>query len=489
MAKKIGDIPTERALLAGLVQHGSDAHADVMDILTTDSFVNDKNQIIFKCVTDVLNAQDEVDLPSLMASASRLNLYDAINNDETTAYIRSLFNFPSALKNVRKHAITIAKFQVGRQIQDIAKSIYNKAQEIDGSETVEEILGIAEQPVFDLSLNVNNSGEGDTELLGEEAEEYIEYLIENQCEIIGMPTPWNEYNHCIGGGCRRGSVNLIGARPKVGKTTLAKDCGFHIANNLNNPVLVLDTEMNKKDQYNRLLSSISKISINRIETGQFANDKKELSRVKDAAKKIKESPYYYKSIAGKAFEDILSIIRRWIIKKVGFDEEGNVNDCLVIYDYFKLMSSDGLDDMKEYQALGFQISNLVNFAIKYDFPCLAFVQLNRDGISAESTDVISQSDRLLWLCASFSIFKRKEPEEIAEDGPENGNMKLVPVETRYGPGIDGGDYINLRMDGGISTIEEIGLNSMANSDDEDPGFGAESEDEDYTIYDEEDVPF
>ena len=35
----------------------------------------------------------------------------------------------------------------------------------------------------------------------------------------------------------------------------------------------------------------------------------------------------------------------------------------------------------------------------------------------ESTDAVSGSDRLIWLCTSFSIFKAKSSEEVAEDGP------------------------------------------------------------------------
>ena len=79
----------------------------------------------------------------------------------------------------------------------------------------------------------------------------------------------------------------------------------------------------------------------------------------------------------------------------------------------KLMSSACYiwNNIQEYQALGFQITNLHNLAVKYDFACLAFVQLNRDGITKESTDAVSGSDRLIWLCTSFSIFKEKSAEE------------------------------------------------------------------------------
>ena len=93
--------------------------------------------------------------------------------------------------------------------------------------------------------------------------------------------------------------------------------------------------------------------------------------------------------------------------------------------------------------------------MKYDFPCLSFVQLNRDGITKESTDAVSGSDRLIWLCTSFSIFKLKSPEELAEDGPQAGNRKLVPIVSRHGAGLDDGDYINMNMLGEHARLVEL----------------------------------
>jgi hypothetical protein len=161
------------------------------------------------------------------------------------------------------------------------------------------------------------------------------------------------------------------------------------------------------------------------------------------------------SIAGQPFENILSIMRKWVYQEVGFDSNGRTKDCLIVYDYLKLMGSESISSsMQEYQVLGFQITQLHNFCVKYDVPCLSFVQLNRDGITKESTDVVSGSDRLIWLCTSFSIFKLKSAEEMADDTEENGNRKLVPIVARHGAGLDDGDYVNMNMFGKFGKIVE-----------------------------------
>jgi hypothetical protein len=140
---------------------------------------------------------------------------------------------------------------------------------------------------------------------------------------------------------------------------------------------------------------------------------------------------------------------------VGLNDDGTAKDCVIFYDYLKLMDSAGISqDLKEYQVLGFMMTSLHNFATRYKVPVVAFVQLNRDGITKESTDTASGSDRIIWLCSNFSIFKRKTPEEISEDGPENGNRKLVPLISRHGGGLDDNDYINCHMKGWCAKITE-----------------------------------
>ena len=68
-------------------------------------------------------------------------------------------------------------------------------------------------------------------------------------------------------------------------------------------------------------------------------------------------------------------------------------------------------------------------------------------IVAEDTDVASGSDRILWLCSNFSIYKRKTEEEMADESVSQNNvsynLKLIPVVARHGKGIDAGDYINI----------------------------------------------
>tara|TARA_R110000744_G_scaffold139015_2_gene249995 strand:- start:3244 stop:4686 length:1443 start_codon:yes stop_codon:yes gene_type:complete len=448
------DLPAERAILAGIFRHGSDAYFDIADIVDENSFTLESNMSIYCCLKHAIEKDDNVkpDVPLILSAAKEIGLNDFFNNQEVS-HLASIIKFPVLLSNVRGFAAKVRKLQIARMMYDQLELTKEKYTEVKGDEPISQILGIAEESIFDFASILSDSDEAPSKMFSD-VEEYLADLAEDPIDQIGISTGFNRYDFAIGGGLRRGTVNVIGARPKTGKTLLADNMGVHMARQ-GIPVLNLDTEMRKEDHQNRMMAMLSDVEINEIETGKFSQSPLKNQRVIDAAKEIKDIPYYFKSIGGMAFEDQISIMRRWIAKVVGMNDKGKANDCVIIYDYLKLMDSAAIkSDMKEFQVLGFMMTSLHNFALRYEVPVLSFIQLNRDGINKETTDTASGSDRIIWLCSNFSIYKNKSDEEIAKDGPENGNRKLVPVISRHGEGLEDKDYINIMMNGAYARISE-----------------------------------
>lgn len=453
MNEKLLDIGAERAVLSGLLQYGIDGYISVADFISADSFVNTNNAILFKCIDHVLQNEQTPDISTILAAAEKLKYIEQISTPQEIKYIKSLYEFPISQNNIFGFAVQLKKFEFARKIKKLTMKIHHDIDGINGTESIDEIIRILENPVTDF-LREDDGGEN-PEKIGQGVSDYVDFLSENKCDIIGIPTGFSRYDEAIGGGLRRKCVDLVSARPKVGKSVFADNVALNVSS-LGIPVLVLDTEMSKEDHLNRLIANISGTPINEVSTGKFIDDPEKEKKVKEAVAKLESIPYSYVSVAGKPFEQILNIIRRWIVQEVKTDDSGKTNECLIIYDYLKLMSSSSItNNIQEYQALGFQITSLHNLCVKLDIPCLSFVQLNRDGITKESTDAVSGSDRLIWLCTSFSIFKAKSPEELAEDGPNAGNRKLVPIVSRHGAGMDDGNYINMQMVGSHAKLIEL----------------------------------
>jgi len=453
MNPELSDIGAERAVLAGLFAYGLESYVEINDFITQSSFANRNNQVIYKCVEKVLEADASIDIPAILSAAEQLNLSETIQTTHELEYIRDLMDYPVKKENVPHFAAQVKKFEFARSARRIAKKIDTDIVSINGDESIDEIINLVETPLMDF-LRDDESGQK-PEMLGDDIDEYVDFLIENKCDQIGLSSGFPRFDAVVGGGLRRKCVDLVSARPGVGKSVFADNVALHNARK-GIPVLMLDTEMSKEDHLNRILSNISGVPIEEISTGKFADNDEKLIKVRNAMEEIRDIPYTYVSVAGAPFETILNTIKRWILREVGQDEEGRTNDCLVVYDYLKLMSSSGIsNNIQEYQALGFQITNLHNLAVKYDFACLSFVQLNRDGITKESTSAVSGSDRLIWLCTSFSIFKLKSAEELAEDGPNAGNRKVVTLKARHGSGLMDGNYINMNMIGSHSQLIEL----------------------------------
>jgi len=451
------DPSSERAVLASILKYGEDAFLDISDLITETTFTVDSNQILYRCLKNICEKypKPNIDIALIYASAQELDVSHILNQKSEAQHLKAIFDFPVNLENSRKFAAKIRKLEITRQLHKQLDTIKDKLLDITGTENVSSILGVAEDAIFDFSASLSSDSESSPSTMGEGLSEYVQFLQENKIDQVGISTGFPVYDQAIGGGLRRGTINMIAARPKIGKSLMVDNMGFHIANKLKIPVLNMDTEMTKEDHIHRLLAMITEIELSKIETGKFAESPNLLKKIQEASEELKQSPLYHKSIAGKPFEEQLSIMRRWLVKEVGLNDDGTAKDCVIFYDYLKLMDSSGMSqDLKEYQVLGFMMTALHNFAVKYRVPIVGFVQLNRDGISKEGTDTASGSDRIIWLCSNFTIFKRKSDEELAEDGPDGGNRKLIPIISRHGGGLDDNDYINCHMKGWCAKITE-----------------------------------
>jgi len=454
------DIASEKAVLAGIFQYGSSAYTDVADIINNSTFTNDSNELLFRCLEYLLKdkTNGSVDVATLFSAANSLGVNKFLEKDHERKHRRAVMNFPIKLENVRSMAKRIRKLQIAREGSVVVDTIKDELSQVNGDEPIDKILAMMENPVYDFALGLSEGKADGPQRMGSGLDAYIKHISDNPVENVGISSGYPMYDLAIGGGFRKKTVNMIGARAKVGKTLFADNVALHVAGKLGIPVLNLDTEMSKEDHWNRMIATMSGVPIKTLETGKFAKDKKQAQAVKEAVDKLRNMPYDYQSIAGFPFEEIVSIMRRWIMKTVGLEDNGEAKPCLIIYDYLKLMSSDAISkNLQEYQVLGFQMTGLHNFAVRYSVPFLSFIQLNRDGINKEDTDVASGSDRIIWLCSNFTIFKPKSDEEIAEDSPltdKDYNRKLVPIIARHGAGMESGDYINMQMFGEIGKIVE-----------------------------------
>ena len=227
----------EKAVLAGLIQHGKDAFIDIDGIVHEGSFTLEENQIVWSCLKKLFEDSDVVDLPTLYGAAKAINLDSVFMERVPKDYYKRLDLINIELGNVKHQALNLAKFDVARQVDRTASEIKAKIREINGDETISEIISIGETPFFNFSSNLEGQVENRPIDIGEDIDEYVQLLIDNPKEMMGISTGFSRFDKAIGGGLRRGGVDLIAARAKAGKSLFAASVALHVAGNLGIPVI------------------------------------------------------------------------------------------------------------------------------------------------------------------------------------------------------------------------------------------------------------
>jgi replicative DNA helicase len=465
---KLNDPGLERAVLSGIA-HNQDTFLDVESILSPNTFVDDINQVVFKAVKEIRANNDAVmDKTLLLNTINQLGYREISVDPENREYISRILELTVQPANVRKFAATIRKYEIARLLDNQLEDAQQTIRNIKGNERVDEIIAIAENKIFDFSsLLADNDKSSSYIHISDGALEYYEHLVSNPRDLLGISSGYPNYDIALGGGLQRKNVNIIAARTGVGKSMMADNMSLHIAGVLKIPVLYLDTEMDEEGHWFRLWANISGVEMNDIKTGKCGKNEYKDRKVRKAIEYVNQVPYYYQNISGKPFEEILAFVRRWLVKEVGVDANGKMKDCVIFHDYLKLMSNDNISDsMKEYQVLGFQMTGMHNFTVRHDIPISSFIQLNKDGITKEGLEGISQSDRISWLASSVAIYKVKSELEMAKTARE-GNRKLIVVKSRHGSGHEYNQYINMKFSGAIAKITEGKLSSEVVEEDDD----------------------
>ena len=450
------DTAAEIALLSCIAQHGKKSYLDAADLVSGESFTIRTNKYMYTILAHIYNKDIDakVDYHLVLSAAKDLDLVEEITENKN--YLERIFTFPVESANAREFAQKIRKLQETNGLIHKLSDAIDSLSKVTGSESMSAIVAKAEEPIFGFINQLTISGQNQVEQIGVGLDEYVSERENNPLDIIGIPTCYSIWQEILGG--ISDGVHIVTARPKVGKSTFALNVALYVAMKERIPVLYLDTELNKRSgTWDRMLARLSTVPFSDIRKGKYIENEVYRNRVHKAKRILKTVPLDYVNITGKDFDEVMSMVRRWIVQKVGYDQNSRTNKCLLVYDYLKLTKSTEAAQLKEYEAIGYRMSGLHDLTNQYSFPCLTFCQLNRE------FDV-SQSDRIRWFCTSMCSLQKKTEEEIAQDGRENGNRKLVPEDFRFGPGLEDGDYINYILEGKYAMLKEMKTRNQLGQD-------------------------
>lgn len=223
---------------------------------------------------------------------------------------------------------------------------------------------------------------------------------------------------------------VIAAREKRGKSLFLLNCAVDLLRR-GKRVLVIDTELDTKLYFMRLISHLSGVEFSKIRDGTMTPEESALAA--DARAWLKEQPFTHVYRPAIDDDQLISLVKQYKYK-YGLDA--------LILDYLKGNTSYFLDAYQNSAILGKTMDTLKNYiAGELGLYVLTAVQATRTGAIADSQKIIRNCSALLYL-------ERKTPEQIMEDGGlEFGNMTLNVRANRNGEIQAEDDYISLTLDG------------------------------------------
>lgn len=430
MAAPSFNLDYEKNLIAGVLQYPEIYH-EVFLIKSSD--FSRTNQTIWELLSKTIQ---NAEVPTPLLLAEKLKNVGVTLEIDIFDYLESLRILPIDKKGIFEIAKSIRRLSLLRLINGNCDKL--KA----------ELVHLKDAPIGDifkaLSENLGNSlmtiesDGGEPINLYDGLEEFIENKGEDQTEIgYTMPFPlWDEYF----GPLRKKNVYNFAARAGSGKSTFLSYVGDSVANDCNPgkniKVLFLDTEMDESDQRIRIVAARTKCPYHLVDTGKWRNDPDWMPKMREGLKKLKDQNrnMWFKQVASMGIDDLVNYVKRWFYKQVGVN--GN---ALIVYDYMKVLKSDGDGKTQEWQLALQKMQKLKDLANDLNAPLLTAIQVLRSGSTTnKSSDdvvddesVISISGRLDWLVAFNAILRKKAHDEMALHGEEFGSHAMIPLKARY----------------------------------------------------------
>lgn len=439
------DEAQESRCVSAILRHGVDAYMDVEGLLSANSFTFEEAQALWLAIVEFFETEEvKPTLASMIKYSNNLG-YAIFEKKDNKDWLKSLFNLPTEVQDARILGAEIKKLEERRNFYLALETSMSNLLKVSNKDPLAKIVTEVNKPIDEFLAKLTSSNDEGDYLL-KNADIHILNLLENPNTVEGLKSGFDRWDDYIGGCMEPETMHVIMARPKRGKSSIGLNAAINLAKR-GTPSIICDMEMSEKKWVNRFLSNMTKIHIRKFQSATFTEEEKD--KLSDAAKQISKFPILYVNVNGKSLDEANYCVKRLMNKKVGKNAAGKY-DCLYIYDYLRVNDSQDVNSVMEYQALGFQAIKLKNFSIAMKIPTLTFVQESRAGD-------VSGSDRILWLCDSLCQFDKKTEDEMSEDrayGRKEYNRKLVPKETRSGPEVEDGAYINYSFDGSIASIVE-----------------------------------
>jgi replicative DNA helicase len=413
------DLDAEESLLGAMLL-SNDAVVAAIESCSAADFYKPAHGHIFSAVVSLFESGEPVDAVTVADELRRAGVLEQIGDPTMLvslgANTPSLANAGHYARIVEEHALLRRLIGVASELAELGYSFPD-----DVTATIDE----AERMVFDLSeRRTTDSVEALRNLIGPSLDR-IEELSHRSSRITGVATGYTELDEILAG-LQAQSLTVVGARPSMGKTSLALGILAHVGTVLRRPALLFSLEMGHLELTQRLLAMEARVDAQRMRTGHLHDS--DWAKVGTAVSRLSDSTIFIDENPHLTVMDIRARARR--LKK----SEGDLG--VVVVDYLQLMTGRGRAENRQVEVS--EISRgLKILARELECPVIALSQLSR-GLEArqdkrpmlsdlrESGSIEQDADVVLFIY-------REEVYDPETPIDRQGLAEIVVAKHRNGP--------------------------------------------------------
>ena len=416
----------EAAVLAAAIL-SSEVVPEIASALTPDDFYRPTNRTVFAAVIELFRRDIPIDQVSL---ADYLEAAGQLSRVGGKPFIIDLASNSFALVNWRQHVKIVRRCSILRQL--IAASTGITALAFDAPpDDIESIIQQSESMLFSVT---NKEVENASKPLGEfvaQAYAEIQDIALNPGHIAGVATGFRDLDKVLLG-MRPGSLNIVGARPGVGKTSFALSLSVNAAK-AGTTVMFFSLEMSGSEIATRLLCAEALVSNEDVRAGRISEEM--WTPLVEAAERLDKLDFIIDDTAGTNVVEIRTKARRALHGK---------EKALVIVDYLQLINPTHRAENQNV-AIGEISRSLKVLAKDLGVPVVALSQLSRDiekrpdkrpvlADLRDSGSIEQDADTVMFIDRSLT---EDEANDERHNRPPIGTANIVVAKNRAGrSGVD-----------------------------------------------------
>ena len=352
------NLDAEASLLGAMLLNEEPIGLAIEQQLVPEDFYKPAHGHVFAAIKVLSQAADAVDVVTVADELRRHNLIDELGG----------LNFLLELQNATPSISSAGRYiRIVRDTSTLRRLIRGASEIADigysAPADIKNAIDKAEQIVFDIGdEQIVDSLKKLHELTGTVAQ-ILEDRYDAKSDVTGVRTGYTKLDKLLSG-LQPGTLNIVGARPAMGKSAFALGMAVSAARTTNRPVLFFSLEMSAPELTQRILSAEALVDSDRMRTGNLADA--DWTKITNAINRL-EIPLY--------IDDTSQITVTQIRQKLRRVSVSDAAPALVVIDYLQLMGG-GNNENRQLEVS--EISRgLKMLARDFGIPVVALSQLSR----------------------------------------------------------------------------------------------------------------